>query len=103
MASKSRQRMECASLLALLSVEPTTERRPPLAAGLRRLLPRKREQAHALQTLARIPARRSHASVNDGSLSAESYGGRLHRMGGPEIVFSVSQEEDGGFVAECLS
>ena len=48
MASKSRQRMESASLLALLSVGPTPERRPPLAAGLRRLLPRKREQASKL-------------------------------------------------------
>ena len=41
--------------------------------------------------------------MNDGSLSAGSYGGKLHGMGDPEIVFSVSQEEDGGFVAECLS
>jgi predicted RNase H-like HicB family nuclease len=41
--------------------------------------------------------------VSDASLSAWSYGGTLERMGDPEIVFSVSQEEDGGFVAECLS
>ena len=41
--------------------------------------------------------------MSDASLSAWSYGGRLERMGDPEIVFSVSQEEDGGFVAECLS
>src|SRR6266480_3715799 len=41
--------------------------------------------------------------VSDACLSAWSYGGRLHGMGDPEIVFSVSQEEDGGFVAECLS
>jgi len=56
MASKSRQRLECASLLALLSVAPTPNA-APLAAGLRRLLRRKREQAPALQTLARIATR----------------------------------------------
>ena len=41
--------------------------------------------------------------VSDASLSALSYSGRLRGMGDPEVVFSVTQEEDGGFVAECLS
>jgi len=31
------------------------------------------------------------------------FGPALHDSGGMEIVFSVTQETDGGYVAECLS